>query len=326
MIRSRRLVGSEADSKIIGMSEMKTKPSPSQQISSTLVRMFVNDVTVLDYAYLDPIRGAMGGSLHVDAELTGHLDEESVIFDFSYAKKQIKLTIDECCDHRLVLPKDYVTDLGENRRRVDFPYGTRRRLVYECPEEALCQLDASAITIGSLQSYLEALVRPRMPENVVAIELSLRQEKLERHQAHYHYTHGLKQHYGNCQRLLHGHRNKLDIWLNEEKSCEMETWIAKEWADIHLALLDNVEEKDIRLGQRQNHLEKVTLEYQSSQGLFRMELPGSDVYVMKYETTVESIAVHMAEKVAAKLAERGESAKVRVRSYEGIRKGAEVTI
>jgi len=101
------------------------KLSPAERIATTVVRMFVDDVTVLDYAYLDPIRGVVGGSLHVDAELTGYLDEESVVFDFSYAKKQIKATIDDLCDHRLALPKEFVKDLGEGRCRVDFAYGSK---------------------------------------------------------------------------------------------------------------------------------------------------------------------------------------------------------
>lgn len=307
------------------MSSTESSPilKSEEQINVTqTINLFVRELTVLDYAYLDPMRGVLGHSLDVDAELIGAIDDEGVIFDFSYAKKAVKQVIDSICDHRLVVPKHAVKELNEKQSRVLFSFGSQNILDYLCPEQGLCVLENSTVTIGAIQSYLEQKVMEAMPENVQCVRLTLREEKFSEEQAIYHYSHGLKQHYGNCQRLLHGHRNKIDIKINGKKDLKMESFIAKEWNDIHLAFPENIQNQNIKIGQRQHHLDQITIQYISSQGEFKVTLPGKDVYIMPYETTVENISRHLAEKVKSILKAEGNASKVQVWAYEGIRKGA----
>jgi len=57
------------------------------------MKLFVRDLTVIDSTYLDAKRGFVGESYIVDVILTGGLNEQSMILDFSLVKKQIKAII-----------------------------------------------------------------------------------------------------------------------------------------------------------------------------------------------------------------------------------------
>jgi len=157
-----------------------------------------------------------------------------------------------------------------------------------------------------------------MPENVDLVELQFRMEALNG-SPEYCYTHGLKQHYGNCQRLLHGHRNRVDVLIDGQRSMEMEAKIAEMWSDVHLAFPENILTEGISVSQRQLEINTIALSYVSLQGKFDLEIQGSEVYVMPYETTVENIARHLRDKVQSWV---GPDHKVQVFAYEGIRKGA----
>lgn len=291
--------------------------SHSRSVSES-VSLFVKEITVLDYAYLDPSRGVLGGSLDIDVEFIGGLDDEGVVFDFSHAKKAVKSVIDDLCDHRLVCPASSIVSRQNGLVELQFHYGEGYSLRYCCPEEAVCVLDQGSVDVQGMMSYLEAEAMKVMPENVQKIVLHAREESLK-DAPEYRYTHGLKQHYGNCQRLLHGHRNRIDVEVDGERNLEWEKEIARQWQDIHLAFPENCPEQDLKMGERQSHLKSVHVVYTSSQGEFEAWLPGESVYIMPYETTVENISRHLCEKVASSY---DEEKKVRVWAYEGIRKGS----
>lgn len=282
------------------------------------VHLFVRELTVLDYAYFDPSCGPVGGSLDVDVTFVGDLDEEGVVFDFSHAKKAVKRVIDDLCDHRLVVPKAIVKPTPDGRLEVQAPYGVDSNFVYRCPEVGLCVLETEVVDLESMRDYLEMEVMKVMPENVDLVQLNFREEALGS-APQYRYTHGLKQHYGNCQRLLHGHRNRVDVLLDGQGSIANEEKIAQMWENIHLAFPENIQSNDIRIGERQHHLDVVSIAYASGQGLFELQMPGRDVYVMPAETTVENIARHLRDCVRAW---ETEASRVEVFAYEGIRKGA----
>ena len=62
------------------------------------MKLFVRDLTVIDSSYLCERRGMVGESWLVDIEMSGELNEMSMLLDFGRVKKLIKSIIDEEVD------------------------------------------------------------------------------------------------------------------------------------------------------------------------------------------------------------------------------------
>jgi hypothetical protein len=70
------------------------------------MKLFVRDLTVIDSSYLCERRGMVGESWLVDIEMSGELNEMSMLLDFGRVKKLIKSIIDEEVDHKLLVPTE----------------------------------------------------------------------------------------------------------------------------------------------------------------------------------------------------------------------------
>lgn len=296
------------------------------------ITLFYKHVTVLDYAYLDHHSGVVGDSLVVNVEFIGKTDEEGILYDFSYAKKKVKEIIDRDCDHRLVIPKGVAT-YENGKAHFEFPFGLNdEKIKYETPEEGLCEIPSYHVSKANLKTYLESIILKEMPENVLSVSLELEDEKLEPGKMKFHYTHGLKDHYGNCQRLFHGHSNTVDVKINGDTRPEFEEMLAKDLfkGNTHFCFWENVENKDeiikavgqVPYGQVEEGPD-VILSYKSSQGLFRGSLPIRHVFFLEDESTVENLSINFAKIVKSQVTD-GE--RVEVRAYEGIGKGSKTSL
>lgn len=276
--------------------------------------LFVDNLTVIDFAYLDPARGLVGESWIADVVLGGELDEQGMVFDFSNVKRTIKRIIDERVDHRLVIPRGY-EGLSWNQDTPDtFTWALTdgSHIIHRSPDEAVVWLSADRVIPSAVAALLERELLAVLPSNVTSVQINLREEVLEG--AYYHYVHGLKKHLGNCQRIAHGHRSPIRIDRNGKRDEELERSWAKLWQDIYVGSEEDV----VRRHVEDDDVAYITFEYESNQGEFALTLPEARVYMMNTDTTVEFIAAHIADELKAKLP----SDSILVKAYEGVGKGA----
>ena len=298
------------------------------------ISLFCREVAILDYAYLDDHLGVVGNSLKVNLELIGRTDEEGVIFDFSKAKHRVKKIIDNSCDHRLLVPSGLIEVVEDDFVQLKFSYGSFDEFIeYQCPAQAICELPAAHISKAGIETFLENIILKEMPETIDAVKIELLQETLPSNKVSFHYTHGLKEHYGNCQFLFHGHKNTIDVEVNGVPASQYEYWLAEELFKgcVHFCKWENVANKDEIMHAcreempegRFSELPPVEIAYQASQGQFRGVLPGRAVYFLQEESTVENLCMHFARLIKSKVKE---SDIVVVRAFEGIAKGAKATL
>lgn len=284
------------------------------------MKLFVRDLTVIDATYLDAQRGFVGESYIVDVTLTGGLNEQSMILDFSLVKKQIKAIIDAEVDHKLIVPhassRCSVT-LEPQRTQVNFKLNDNTYIQLKCPNEAYCLLESETVTIDVLETYLEHIILLQLPENVGKLDIKLRSEKIDT--PFYHYTHGLKKHDGNCQRIAHGHRSKLDIFINGEFDNSLVQDWANRWQDIYLLSQDDIIDKsDLSFIVKSNNVDKLCSAYHAPQGYFELLIPAHRVEILPKDTTVEELAEFICEQTKKRVG----SDNVVVYAYEGVGKGA----
>jgi len=276
--------------------------------------LFVDNLTVIDFAYLDASRGLVGESWIVDVVLGGELDDQGMVFDFSNVKRTIKRVIDERVDHRLVIPRAYSGLEWSEDAPDSFVWhltdGTH--ILHRSPDEAVVWLSSDRVVPSAVASLLEHELRAVLPANVTDVDISLREDVIEG--AYYHYVHGLKKHLGNCQRIAHGHRSPIRIDRNGHRDRDLENHWAKLWQDIYVGTEEDVTQRWVA----EDGTAYVTFEYEANQGEFALTMPESRVYMLDSDTTVELIAAHIAERLKAEFPEDA----IRVKAYEGVGKGA----
>ena len=202
------------------------------------MQLFVNDLTVIDFSYCCRARGIVGESWIVDVLLDGSLNEMSMVLDFAVVKKQIKAIIDDAVDHKLLLPilDDTISvEISPKRAGHEFVNFSAKQSDYylQSPSCAFAKIATKQIDVASVTAYLTTMILAQLPKNVEGLTLNLRPEIIDG--AYYHYTHGLKLHDGNCQRIAHGHRSKIHIYKNGQRSVALEEAWSLRWHDIYLA-------------------------------------------------------------------------------------------
>ncbi|CAH6833068.1 6-carboxy-5,6,7,8-tetrahydropterin synthase [Vibrio chagasii] len=288
------------------------------------MNLFVRDLTVIDSSYICEHRGVVGDSWILDVTMSGELNEMSMVLDFSRVKKQIKNLVDQHVDHRLLLPMKNAAIVHQASKpgyaKVDVLRGDKS-LYLHCPDEAYCLIDAEAITIESVTAHVYDILRDNLPSNVTGLEITLRHENING--AFYHYTHGLKKHDGNCQRIAHGHRSPVEIVVDGQRDEQRELAFAKRWEDIYLGSKeDQVSVSSLNLSEHAksaNDESHYGFQYTAPQGEFELAIAKSETEILPTDTTVELLAGYIADQVAPSLAE---NQSLQIVAYEGVGKGA----
>ena len=289
------------------------------------MQLFVNDLTVIDFSYCCTQRGIVGESWIVDVLLEGELNEMSMVLDFGVVKKQIKSIIDDAVDHKLLLPmSNSMISVTASTTQQDHEYvdviTDRGSYFLQSPKQAFAKLLTNSIDIASVTEYLTHIIKAELPDNVKGLTLNLREENIDTD--YYHYTHGLKLHDGNCQRIAHGHRSKIQLFKNEQRDHALEKQWCERWEDIYIASEgDRIAQSDIQLSQ--NAQSKLTSEHQyfsylAPQGRFDIAVPSNVLDVVDCDSTVELLA----DFICRQLKQEHSNDKIKVIAYEGVAKGA----
>ncbi len=276
-------------------------------------RLFVDNLTVIDFSYLDAKRGIVGESWIVDIELEGNLDDKGMVFDFGHVKKTLKNRIDQTADHKLIIPSQMpgvILKQKDGRIDLGFHNADNEKWIHRSPASAILLLEAEEVSAESLSGFLIEAFEQDLPDNVDGISVALRNEIIPG--PYYHYSHGLKKHDGNCQRIAHGHRSKIEIYVNQTRDHQLEEEWANTFQDIYLGT-----QEDVNAGEASDE-NNVCFSYDAPQGYFELCLPDRQVYLMETDTTVEWIATHIAEEVKRQLPE----CDILVKAFEGVGKGA----
>jgi len=232
------------------------------------------------------------------------------VFDFGHVKKEIKRIIDNEVDHKLVVATQYQDcSASEKEDQIHLSFNTKQGSSIEhiAPADAYCFIDATTVNFESVIQFLTEKIRAVLPNNVEGLTIQLREE--DDYAQFYCYSHGLKKHDGNCQRIAHGHRSRIEIWENSNRSRTWEQHWANQFEDIYIGSREDVISQNDQ---------RTRFAYDAPQGHFELELDSKRVYIIDSDSTVECIAVHIANKI--KQSHRGST--IKVKAFEGVRKGA----
>ena len=275
------------------------------------MRLFVDNLTNVDFSYLCPERGLLGETWMASIALEGALDEQGMVCDFGKVKKFLRHWLDDTLDHKLLLPiaadqlQWHTSD--QNNTAFEWWFSDNERLTSQAPAQALCQVAVQRITPEHLAHWCKQQILDAFGAGVENVELYFSPE--ETTGPYYHYSHGLKKHLGNCQRIAHGHRSRIEIWRDDQLCTDTMETIAEQWRDIYLGTRSDV------VQQNDTHTE---FAYRAQQGDFKLQLPSHCVYLMDEDTTVENISAHLART----LKQQSPQDHIRVKAYEGYAKGA----
>lgn len=276
------------------------------------MQLFVDNLTNVDFSYLDDQRGVVGETWLASALLDGGLDQTSMIWDFGKVKKVLRNWLDDQLDHRLLVPaqsSNLTYDIQDQRISLRWTFANNDTLTMEAPIEAVALIDAEEINDTTVSQWSLKQLATTFPDNLEHIQLTFEPEDITG--AFYHYSHGLKKHDGNCQRIAHGHRSRIQIWNNGSRDTLLENNWAEGWADIYIGTKEDLISHD-------QNTQQMHFAYDAPQGHFELTLPSRVCYLMSSDTTVECIAGHIAQKLHSQ--QPGHI--ITVKAFEGLNKGA----
>lgn len=301
----------------------------SGDVPERIGTIFLNDVTKVDCALFDPSKGVYGQTWRVDVTITGPLGPNGFVFDFSSLKKMVRQVMKTSLDHALVMPinSQAVTFKGMDRGEC---WSMRSRMSkidgesdweYQSPAGAVFPTRTVALSRQILEQELVRSLRHRLPHEITQLTVALREEDVEPTEAVLRYTHGIAGHDGMCQRLFHGHRCRIQIFVGEERRPDLEHYVTRDvlGGHVHMATPSQFKVGMIEPGTRGKTKESITLAYEAALGYFEATMPADRVFSVTSETSIECIAQEIARLVKR---EENTSEKVRVVCYEGIDKGS----
>lgn len=286
--------------------------------------LFVDQITNIDFTYFDAFRGLVGETLIANLELKGNLNDDKMLWDFGEVKQYLKNTIEALFDHKLVVPahskRVKITTLNDHQLKINMLDDKNRQIEHFSPAIAVYQAPTDQINLEQLSTLLtqytqKALkTRPLTPQ----VYISLHPETIEG--AYYHYSHGLRQHQGACQRIAHGHRSRIMISTAGERAPSEERQWSDRWKDIYLGCESDIEDICV-IDAVSYHCFK----YTANEGEYALRIPSDKVDIVPNTSTIECIAQFIAETISTEqelASPHPYNKNIRVQAFEGLNKGA----
>lgn len=307
--------------------ENKSKNDALKPSTSTL---FIKDADRIDCASFEPNQGITGKSWHVDVFVTGELDHNGFVYDFSLLKKTVKNILKKSIDHALLIPIESKQVVFTNRDGEEhWSLQAKARLTntdmewqYTCPKGAVYPVRCTNITREIVEQECRRLIRHRLPSHISDVKVILRKEHGAKDESFFRYTHGITDHDGLCQRLFHGHRSKIEVYVGGEKRQDLERYVAHDLfgSIVHIASLSQIQAEDKPdLGIDRTAEGYTSLAYSGNLGGYQAKIPTNRIFFVPHQTSIERITAQIAEHLIDKFNLR---AGVRVLCYEGIDKGS----
>jgi 6-pyruvoyl-tetrahydropterin synthase len=236
----------------------------------------------------------------------------------------------ENLDHALVIPIESksvrYSDQGEGETWTLTSQADKRSdpvtWTYQCPKGAVYPIRSVNLDKNVIASSFSKSLGHRFPDTITHFKVKLREEKVDPTEAVFRYTHGIENHEGLCQRLFHGHRSCLEVYLGDIRRPDLEQHVV--WQvfnkSVHIASQDQLITKGLESGQRSESSEPIEIGYQTAKGYYRATLPANKVFVVDHQTSIEQIATTLATVVRNEIGPTDQA--VKVVCYEGIEKGA----
>lgn len=268
-------------------------------------QIFIHDVTLLDLAILTQDDGAKGKSWHVDVCLEGQKNSSGMLFDFSFAKQQIKSILDEQFDHKLHVDADRVLSITDSKIKISCPKSSFYLETY--PSAVQVWEHADLENHSFLEQKIEEALIQKMPKNIHRIDVALKPHNSKISDCFFQFTHSLCSHCGNCQRF-HGHSSFIQIYRNGILDQEKSRSIAQALNHKYLIWENHL------VASKQDHI--CSIQYTGSQGEIFLSLPEEKVILLNCESTIENIAEHIYKTFCDR------DPNIQIRVYEGLAKGA----
>lgn len=292
--------------------------------------IFINEFENIDCAILYRDIGPVGQSWKVNMRLTGSLNSDGMLIDFSYAKKQLRKIFKRVLDHKLLVRKSAVKKINKRYiacERVE-KNSSKGWFTINTYSENITLIPDAFFLKSKLTSYIEHIICQEImhqkPSNIEAVSISLRDYAKKSN--YLSYTHSLAGHSGVCQRY-HGHSGILNIFLNGQYNKVLSAKAINEIQNVffvnssYKASIENdkyyqdIIENFPHLANDHSEENSVFIKYQGSMGTIAIFCPYNLPMWINAETTAENIAAYLKDKL-----DIPEEASIHV--YEGIDKGA----
>lgn len=297
------------------------------QINTSVGSIFIKNVSMLDFAIFDPSSGIYGNSLEVDIIAKGVRNDKGFVIDFSHLKSACREILKNTIDHALVVPmrisgvsmketnSQEIWTLNEKNEKYSFDW------IYSCPQGAVYPLDAEIVTTELLEKEIAKIILKELPNTVSEVIVSLKEAHYSESQTFFRYTHGLPLHEGLCQRLFHGHKSQLEVYVNEKKRKDLEEFVVNELFNhnVHIATLNQVKSGQLEVHHRSEKLSPITISYEGGHGVFEAQIPAKNIFTILDDTSIESLTWQLAAILKSKI---DTNDKIKVFCYEGINKGS----